>query len=68
MFGRVAKIPIDNAFSELVEMEFVDYGFYAAFLHIQDAFTRFRVSVFMGSKNKGAQAAEMVSESAISHW
>ena len=38
MFGSVAKIPIANTFNELVEMDFVNYGYYAAFLHIQGAF------------------------------
>ena len=41
MFGRVSKIPIATAFSELVEIEFADYGDYAAFLHIQGAFRAF---------------------------
>ena len=38
MFGRVAKTPIANTFGELVEMDFVDYGDHATFLHIQGAF------------------------------
>ena len=46
MFGRVAKIPIANAFSELVELDFVDYGDLETFLHIQDAFSRFPGIVF----------------------
>ena len=41
MFGRVAKIPISNTFNELVEMDFVDYGDHATFLHIQGTFSRF---------------------------
>ena len=54
MFGSDAKIPNSNDFSLLVEMYFVDYGDYAAFLHIQDTFSRFSVVVFTGSKKKGA--------------
>ena len=50
MFGAVSKIPISSAFNELVEMGFVDYGDYAAFLHIQDTFSRFSVGVFTGAK------------------
>ena len=50
MFGRVAKIPISNSFNELVERDFVDYGDYAAFLQIQDTFSRFSVVVFTGGK------------------
>ena len=46
MFGRVAKIPIANKFGELVEMDFVDYGGYATFLHIQDTFSRFTAIIF----------------------
>ena len=36
MFGRASKIPIAKTLYELVEMGFVDYGEYAAFLRIQD--------------------------------
>ena len=46
MFGRVSKIPIANTFNELVEMDFVDYGDRATFLHIQDTFSRFPVVIF----------------------
>ena len=46
MFVGVAKIPIANTFNELVEMDFVDYGGYATFLHIQDTFSRFPPSYF----------------------
>ena len=58
MFGRVAKIPTSDAFSELVGMDFVDYGDYAAFLHIQDTFSRFPGIIFRGGskrKNKRTQ-------------
>ena len=41
MFGGVAKIPISNTFSELVEMDFSDYGDSATFLRIRDTFSRF---------------------------
>ena len=41
MFGRVAKIPVANTFSELVEMDSVDYGRHATFLQIQDIFLAF---------------------------
>ena len=68
MFGWVAKIPISNTFSELVEMGFVEYGDYSAFLHIQDAFSRFSVSAFPGEEEKGEQTAEMGRGAAISHW
>ena len=44
----------------------VDYGGYAAFLHFQDDVARFPVAVFIGTK-QGA-AAEIVRETAISHW
>ena len=66
MFGRVAKIPIANTFIELVEMDFADYGIHAAFLHIQDTFSSFSVVIFMGTKKKEEQTAEMVKERAIS--
>ena len=46
MFGRVAKIPIDNTFSELVEMDFVGYGDLATFAHIRDTFSRFSAIAF----------------------
>ena len=68
MFGRVAKIPIANTFSELVEMDFVDYGDHATFLRIQDTFSRFSVVIFLGTKKKAEQTAEMVKESVISEW
>ena len=38
---RAAKIPIDNAFKELVEMDCLDYGDYVAFLQIHDTFRDF---------------------------
>ena len=66
MFGRVAKIPIANAFSELVEMDFVGYGDLATSLHIQDAFSRFSAIAFLGTKRNEEQTAEMAKESAIS--
>ena len=50
MFGRVAKIPISNTFRELAEMDFVNYGDYATFLHIQDTFSRFPVIIFQRTK------------------
>ena len=68
MLGRVAKIPIANTFSELVEMHFADYGDYAAFLHIRDTFARFRVSVFIREKEKGDRTAEMSCGSEIPNW
>ena len=41
MFGLVSEIPIANTVNGLVEMDFVDCGDYAAFLHIRDSFSRF---------------------------
>ena len=52
MLGRVAEIPIANAFSELVEIDFVGYGDYAAFLQIQDTFSRFSEVVFVWAKKR----------------
>ena len=46
MFGGVSKIRIANTFNELVEMDIVDYGDYADFLHIRDAFSRFHAIIF----------------------
>ena len=66
MFGRGAKIPISNTFNELVEMDFVDYGDRAAFLHIRDAFSRSPVIIFLGAKKKEEQTAEMAKENVIS--
>ena len=68
MVGRVAKMPISNTFSELVEMDFVDYGRHATFLRIQDTFSRFPVIIFLGTKKKQEQTSEMVKASAISEW
>ena len=67
MFGRVARTPIANTFSELVEMDIVDYGDYAAFLHIRANFSRFRAAIFTGAKKKGEQTAEMARVEAISN-
>ena len=64
----MAKIPIANTFSELVEMDFVDYGGYTEFLHIQDTLSRFSVSVFTAAKKKGERTAEMAREVEIPHW
>ena len=52
MFGRVAKIPTSNTLSEFVAMDFADYGDYATFLHIQDAFSRFPVVVFICAERR----------------
>ena len=60
MFGRVAKIPIADTFSELVEMDFADYGDFAALLRIQGAFSRFSVIAFIGAKRQEGQTSEMV--------
>ena len=68
MFGRVSKIPIANTSNELVEMDFVDYGDHATFLHIQDTFSRFSAVSFLGTKKRGEQTAEMVRETVISNW
>ena len=65
MFGRVAKIPIANTSSELVAMDFVDFGDRATFLHIQDTFSRFSVVISTAQKME-EQTAEMVEASAIS--
>ena len=45
MFGRVAKIPLANAFSELAVMHFADYGDLATFLRSRDTFSRFSAIV-----------------------
>ena len=68
MLRLAAKIPIANTLRELVEMDFVDYGEYATFLHIRDAFSLFSVAVFIGGNKKGAQTGEMAIETAMSHW
>ena len=67
MFGRVSQIPTPNTLSLLVEMDFVDYGDYAAFLQIQGNFSRLPVAVFIGTKKKGEQTSEMARETTISH-
>ena len=38
--------------SEFVEMDFVEYGDYAEFLHIRDTFSRFSVAVFIGTEKR----------------
>ena len=62
VFGRSATIPIALAFIELAEMDFVDRGDYAAFLHTQGAFSRFSAIVFPGTKKKEEQPGEIESE------
>ena len=64
----ISKIPIANTFSELAEMDFVDYGDFAAFLHIQDTFPRSPVIISIGAKKKEEQTDEMVRGDAISNW
>ena len=49
-------------------MGFVDYGWYAEFLHIRDAFSWFCAAVFIGAQKKGGETAEIHRETAISHW
>ena len=46
MFGGVAKIPIANTFSELVEMDFVDYGDLSTPMRARDTLSRFPAIVF----------------------
>ena len=45
-------------------MDFVDYGDFATFLHIQDTFRVFRLSFFR-NEEKEEQTSEMVKESII---
>ena len=40
MFGRASKIPAANTSNELDALDFADYGNFATFLHIHDAFPR----------------------------
>ena len=68
MFGSVSKIPIANTLSELVEMDSVYNGDYAAFLHIRDTFSRYSLEVFTWAKKKGEQTAEMALETSIPNW
>ena len=67
MSGRVAKIPIDNAFIESVATDFVDSGEYDTFLHIYDTFSRFSVSVFSGDGGRRTNIGNG-RETAISNW
>ena len=67
MFRIVAEIPMTNTFSDLVELNFVDYGGYAAFLHIHDTFSRFSVAVFIGAKKDVGHTSEMALDTAIAH-
>ena len=46
-------------------MDFVDYGDHATFLHIQGAFSRFSMVIFLGAKKRDEQTAEMVGEAMI---
>ena len=68
MFGGVAKIQIANTPNELVEMDFADYGYFANFLRIQGAFSRFSVIIFTGAETTEEQTAEMVRCDVISNW
>jgi len=52
-FGLGSKMPIDNAFNEPVEMNFVGYGDHATFLHIQDTFSGIPGRNFFGYREKG---------------
>ena len=52
MFGAVGKIPIANTSNELVEMDFVDYGDFATFLHIRGTFSRFAVIILWVPKRR----------------
>ena len=51
----VAKIHIANNFNELVGMDFVDYGGYAAFLHIQDTFRDSMPSFLRDQRERGVE-------------
>ena len=68
MFGRVAKIPIANNFNELAEMDFVDYGGQATFLHIRDTCSRFPAITFTGNKEKGRTNGRNGERNVISEW
>ena len=52
----------------LLKWIFVDYGDHATFLHIRDTLSRFSEIVFIGSKKREEQTAEMVRETMISNW
>ena len=69
MFGRVAKIPIANTSDELAEMDFANYGDFAAFLRIQGDFVSlFSAIISMGAQKKEAHAAEMVRGKVVPNW
>ena len=68
MFGRVAKIIISNTFSELVEMDFVDYGDRAAFsTRSRHILAISRIGIYRGFE-KGWRNAEMARGKVISNW
>ena len=48
-------------------MDFVEYGEYAARMHIQDDYSRFPVSVFTGAKTKEWRSSEIALVTAIPH-
>ena len=63
MSGRVAKIPISNTFSELVDVDVADYGDLSTSLHIRGTFSLFSAIVFLVAKKK--KTSEIVREGAI---
>ena len=67
MFVGVAKSPIANTFSGSVEMDFVDYGDYTAFLHIRDTFSRFPAIILRGGWEE-EQTAESPRGKVVSNW
>ena len=66
--GGVSKIPIENTPSVLGEVDFADFGGYAAFFTPPRYLFSFSVAFFLGAKKRGEQAAEMACGAAISNW
>ena len=64
MSGGVAKIQIPDTCNELGGMDFVEFGYRAAFLHIRDSFSRFPATPPSGRK-KETQSEEEVRDFTI---
>ena len=67
-YVRVAQIPISKNHNGLAEMDFVNYGDEATFLHLQGACPKYYTISFTGDKKKKDQTADKAARAVLANW
>ena len=68
MFRRIARIHASRTLNELVDMDFVDGGEDATFLHIQDTFSRYSMITPACARKKRGETAENAAHAVLTNW